>query len=72
MLSTDLARLMIWVLREYKEVDPIILSVNEQDEVSIREAAMAVVNAMGFEVLPKCSHCTIIVASRHRLHRRLQ
>ena len=69
MLSTDLARLMIWVLREYKEVDPIILSVNEQDEVSIREAAMAVVNAMGFEVLQ--SHCTMVVASRHRTHRRL-
>ena len=55
MLSTDLARLMIWVLHEYKEVDPIILSVNEQDEVSIREAAMAVVNAMGFEVLEAVS-----------------
>lgn len=55
MLSTDLARLMIWVLHEYKEVDPIILSVNEQDEVSIHEAAMAVVNAIGFEVFEAVS-----------------
>ena len=39
MLSTDLARLMVWVLREYKEVDPVILSVDEEDEVSIHEAA---------------------------------
>lgn len=49
-LSTDLARLMIWVLREYAEVDPIILSVDEEDEVSIHEAALAVADAMGFEV----------------------
>ena len=49
MLSTDLARLMLWVLREYEEVDPIILSVNEEDEVSIYEAAQAVAHAMGFK-----------------------
>ena len=56
MLSTDLARLMLWVLKEYEEVDPIILSVNEEDEVSIQEAAQAVTHAMQFEVgtpLPK-------------------
>ena len=50
MLSTDLARLLVWVLREYAEVDPIILSVNEEDEVSIREAAEAVARAMDFKV----------------------
>lgn len=50
MLSTDLARLMVWVLREYAEVDPIILSVNERDEVSILEAAQAVARAMEFQV----------------------
>jgi len=48
--SRDLARLMIWVLREYEEVDPIILSVGEEDEVSIKEAAEAIVEAMNFEV----------------------
>lgn len=47
--SLDLARLMIWVLREYPEIDPIILSVGEEDEVSIKEAAEAVVEAMDFK-----------------------
>ena len=28
-LSHELARLFIWTLREYKEIDPIILSVHE-------------------------------------------
>ncbi|XP_078209102.1 GDP-L-fucose synthase isoform X3 [Callithrix jacchus] len=46
--SLDLAQLVIWVLREYNEVEPIILSVGEEDEVTIREAAEAVVEAMDF------------------------
>ncbi|XP_054973059.1 GDP-L-fucose synthase isoform X3 [Pan paniscus] len=46
--SLDLAQLFIWVLREYNEVEPIILSVDEEDEVSIKEAAEAVVEAMDF------------------------
>ncbi|KAG9468401.1 hypothetical protein GDO78_022807 [Eleutherodactylus coqui] len=45
----DLARLFIWVLREYDEVDPIILSVGEEDEVSIKEAAESIVSAMDFK-----------------------
>ncbi|KAG0717756.1 GDP-L-fucose synthase [Chionoecetes opilio] len=47
--SLDLARLMIWVTREYQEVAPIILSVDEADEVSIKEVAEMVVEATGFE-----------------------
>uniref|UniRef100_A0A8C4YK73 GDP-L-fucose synthase n=1 Tax=Gopherus evgoodei TaxID=1825980 RepID=A0A8C4YK73_9SAUR len=47
--SLDLARLFLWVLREYDEVEPIILSVGEEDEVSIREAAENVVEAMDFK-----------------------
>ncbi|XP_006797943.1 GDP-L-fucose synthase [Neolamprologus brichardi] len=47
--SLDLARLFLWVLREYPEVEPIILSVGEEDEVSIKEAAEAVVGALGFK-----------------------
>ncbi|XP_038855588.1 GDP-L-fucose synthase-like isoform X2 [Salvelinus namaycush] len=47
--SLDLAHLFLWVLREYHEVDPIILSVGEEDEVSIKEAAEAVVEALGFK-----------------------
>ncbi|XP_068581089.1 GDP-L-fucose synthase-like [Cebidichthys violaceus] len=47
--SLDLARLFLWVLRDYPEVDPIILSVGEEDEVSIKEAAEAVVQALDFK-----------------------
>lgn len=47
--SLDLARLFLWVLREYNEIDPIILSVNEDDEISIKEAAEHVVEAMEFK-----------------------
>ncbi|KAK3096534.1 hypothetical protein FSP39_001102, partial [Pinctada imbricata] len=47
--SLDLARLIIWVLKEYPETDPIILSVGEEDEVSIQEAAEAVIKSVGFE-----------------------
>lgn len=47
--SYDLARLIIWVLRNYHSGEPIILSVDEQDEVSIKDAAMMVVEAMDFK-----------------------
>ncbi|XP_056122407.1 GDP-L-fucose synthase-like [Rhinichthys klamathensis goyatoka] len=47
--SLDLARLFLWVLRDYDEVEPIILSVGEEDELSIKDAANAVVEAMGFK-----------------------
>lgn len=47
--SLDLARLFLWVLREYDEVEPIILSVGEEDELSIKEAAEGVVNALQFK-----------------------
>jgi GDP-L-fucose synthase len=49
--NLDLARLIVWVLREYKEIDPIILSVGEEDEVSIADAAYMVAEAMNFEVM---------------------
>lgn len=47
--SQDLAKLFIWSLREYKEIDPIILSVAENEEVSIKEVADAIVEALNFE-----------------------
>jgi len=47
--SLDLARLIIWVLRDYPEIDPIILSVGEEDEISIKEAAELVVKGMDFK-----------------------
>ena len=46
--SLDLARLFIWAVRHYEEVDPVIFSVGEEDEVSIREAAEMIVEAMSF------------------------
>uniref|UniRef100_A0A914VFC8 GDP-L-fucose synthase n=1 Tax=Plectus sambesii TaxID=2011161 RepID=A0A914VFC8_9BILA len=47
--SLDLARLFVWVLRKYEEVDPIILSVGEEEEVSITDAVNAVVKGMDFK-----------------------
>lgn len=47
--SLDLARLMIWALRHYDEIEPIILSVDENDEITIKEAAQLVVDAFDFK-----------------------
>lgn len=47
--SRDLARLMIWVIREYKETEPIILSVGEEDELSIKQVAESIAKALKFE-----------------------
>ncbi|KAI4454634.1 gdp-l-fucose synthase [Holotrichia oblita] len=47
--SLDLARLFIWVLREYNEVDPIILSVDEEAEVSIKDLAIELAQAFDFK-----------------------
>ena len=48
--SRDLARLMVRVLREYSETEPIILAVGEEDEISISEAAHKIAHAMEFKV----------------------
>jgi len=47
--SRDLAKLFIWMLREYDSIDPVILSVGEDEEVSIKLVADAIVKAVGFE-----------------------
>ncbi|KAJ6464139.1 hypothetical protein C8R47DRAFT_1156519 [Mycena vitilis] len=47
--SYDLAKLFIWMLRDYDDVEPIILSVGEDEEVSIKEVTDAIVKAVGFE-----------------------
>ncbi|KEG11662.1 GDP-L-fucose synthetase [Trypanosoma grayi] len=47
--SEDLAELMIWVLREYTEVEPIILSVGESDEVSIADVVKMIAESMDFK-----------------------
>ena len=46
--SEDLGALIVWVMRNYHSVEPIILSVPEEDEVSIKDAAMAVVSGMQY------------------------
>src|SRR4051794_33958052 len=46
--NVDLGELMVWALRNYNEISPIILSVGEEDEVSIKEAAEAVCRGMKF------------------------
>jgi len=47
--SYDLAKLFIWQLREYDDVEPVILSVGENEEVTIKQLADAVVKNMKFE-----------------------
>ncbi|RZC32940.1 GDP-L-fucose synthase [Asbolus verrucosus] len=47
--SLDLARLFLWVLRDYNEVEPIILSVDEEAEVSIRQVAEELARAFDFK-----------------------
>eukprot|EP00520_Triparma_pacifica_P001738 CAMPEP_0118657348 /NCGR_PEP_ID=MMETSP0785-20121206/13971_1 /TAXON_ID=91992 /ORGANISM="Bolidomonas pacifica, Strain CCMP 1866" /LENGTH=313 /DNA_ID=CAMNT_0006550261 /DNA_START=72 /DNA_END=1010 /DNA_ORIENTATION=+ len=49
MYSEDLAELTLWVVREYDDPEPIIISVDEEAEVSIKDVAMAVVKAMDFK-----------------------
>lgn len=51
-----MAQLLIWVLQKYEETDPIILSNDEADEISIHEAAIAVAKALDFQVM-LCHKC---------------
>lgn len=39
---------MIWAVRNYEEAAPIILSVSENDEITIRQAADSIVKALEF------------------------
>lgn len=48
--SVDLAELSVWVLRDYNDdPTPITLSVDEADEVSIKDVALAIAKAMEFD-----------------------
>ena len=47
--SKYLAELTVWVMREYHDPTPITLSVDEKEEVSIKDVALAVAKAMKFE-----------------------
>jgi len=47
--SEDLGALIVWVLEKYNDISsPIILSVGEQEEVSIADVAQLVADAMGY------------------------
>jgi GDP-L-fucose synthase len=47
--SHDLAKLIIWTMNSYDSPDPIILSVGEEDEVSIGDVAKYIAEAMDFK-----------------------
>ena len=48
--SIDLAKLIIWALKSYNEISPIILSVGEEDEISIGRAAQLIANAISDDI----------------------
>ncbi|KAF2429993.1 putative GDP-L-fucose synthetase [Tothia fuscella] len=47
--SHDLAKLIIWVLKNYNTPTPIILSVDESDEIMIKEVVQQVCKLSGFQ-----------------------
>ena len=47
--SQDLAKLILWTLEEYNEIEPIILSVNESEEISIKEVVNNIVKEFDFK-----------------------
>ena len=47
--SGDLAALTVWVLRSYDATDPIILCVPEEKEVTIKDVALMIRDAMEFK-----------------------
>lgn len=47
--NRDMGELILWVLDKYDDPEPIILSVGEEDEISIADGARAIVEAMDFK-----------------------
>lgn len=47
--SKDLAKLIIWVLEKYKELDTIILSTSEKDEISIKKVGKLIGKEYNYE-----------------------
>jgi GDP-L-fucose synthase len=45
--SRDLARLVVWTLRQYGDTEPLVLSVDECDEISISDIAHLIAKTMG-------------------------
>jgi len=47
--SLDLGKLFVWTLDNYEELNPLILSVGEEDEISIADVATYITEAMEFK-----------------------
>eukprot|EP00095_Tigriopus_kingsejongensis_P008441 maker-scaffold343_size201629-snap-gene-0.7 protein:Tk08441 transcript:maker-scaffold343_size201629-snap-gene-0.7-mRNA-1 annotation:"gdp-l-fucose synthase" len=47
--SLDLARLLVWAMRYYEEIEPIIFSVDESAEISISDLTQLIVKAFDFK-----------------------
>jgi len=47
--SQDLGALIVWSIRNYEDLSPLILSVGEEDEISIADVAKLIVTAMDFK-----------------------
>lgn len=47
--SLDLGKLFVWILRNYDQVEPVVLSVDEAAEVSIAQLAGSIAKAFEFK-----------------------
>ena len=47
--NEDLGALIVWVMREYDDAEPVILSVGEDEECSIGDVARHIADAMNFQ-----------------------
>ena len=48
--SEDLAKLLVWTLEHYDSIEPLILSVPPESEVSIVDVAQLIANEFGIEI----------------------
>lgn len=46
--NVDMGELILWVLREYEEIQPIILSVDEEEEVPIKDVVEYIADAIDY------------------------
>ena len=49
--SEDLAKLLVWTLENYDSVEPLILSVGEEQEVSIADVGKLIANEFGKDIV---------------------
>ena len=56
MYSKDLAELIMWTLEKYRKKENIILSVSEEDEISIEQVALSIARSFDYENLQFDTH----------------